>query len=135
MNDSFNYLMTKFLLNYSEMENKEEIKKLSLYTQKRLSTEFRKILDKIALEIIYDAFENEEFIRVLLSLHRVERIIIVFGLLLGMSNTEVAFLLNTNKNSVYVQAIKKYILDRVAGFQLLIYSAKFSPHKSKISDF
>lgn len=117
MNDSFDYLMSRFLLNYSECENKEEIKKLSLYTQKRLSTEFRQILDKIAIEIIYDAFENEEFIRVLLLLNRVERIIIVFGLLLGMSNTEVAFLLNTNKNSVYVQKckaikkLKKYILD------------------------
>ena len=36
MNDSFDYLMSRFLLNYSEGENNEEINKLGLYTQKKI---------------------------------------------------------------------------------------------------
>lgn len=106
MNNSFDYLMSQFLLNYAEEYKGDEIEEISLYSQKRLSTEFRKILDKIAIEIVYDTFENEDLIIAVISLNRVERIIVIFSLILGMSNTEVAFLLNTNMNSIYVQKCK-----------------------------
>ena len=117
MNNSFDYLMSQFLLNYAEEYKGDEIEEISLYNQKRLSTEFRKILDKIAIEIIYDTFENEDLISAVISLNRVERIIVIFSLILGMSNTEMAFLLNTNMNSVYVQKckairkLKNYIIE------------------------
>ena len=117
MNNTFDYLMSQFLLNYVEEYKGDEIEEISLYSQKRLSTEIRKILDKIAIEIVYDTFENEDLIGAVISLNRVERIIVVFSLILAMSNTEVAFLLNTNMNSVYVQKskairkLKKYIID------------------------
>ena len=115
MNNSFDYLMSKFLLDYSENDN--DNKNLEIYEGEDISKEFRKILDKIAVEIIYDTFENEELISAVLSLNRVERIIVVFGLILGMSNMEVAFLVNTNMNSIYVQKckairkLKKYIIE------------------------
>jgi len=117
MNNSFDYLMSEFLLNYGMKNNTEELAEICLYSQKRISEEFRKILDKISIEIIYDTFESEDLIAGVISLNRVERIILVFTLILGMNNMEIAFLLNTNKNSIYVQkckAIKKlknYILE------------------------
>lgn len=117
MNDSFDYLMSKFLFNYCKGDNAQDITEINLYNDKRISDEFRKILDKIALKIIYSSFESEDFIQAIILLNRIERIIVVFGVILGMSNSELAFLLNTNKNSVYVQKckaikkLKKYITD------------------------
>lgn len=115
MNNSFDYLISKFLLNYSEKDNESLMG--FIYDAEYVSREFRKILDKIAIEIVYDSFENEDMIQAVLSLNRIERIIAVFSLILGMSNTEIAFLLNTNMNSLYVQKskalkkLKKYIID------------------------
>lgn len=103
MNNSFDYLISKFLLNYSEKDN--ELPKIP-YSNEYVSREFRKILDKIAIEIVYDSFENEDMIQAVLSLNRIERIISVFSLILGMTNSEIAFLLNTNMNSMYVQKCK-----------------------------
>ena len=108
MNNSFDYLISKFLLNYSEKDNESSTE--IIYDNEYISREFRKILDKIAVEIIYDSFENEDMIQAVLSLNRIERIISVFSLILGMSNSEIAFLLNTNMNS----------MDRVAGFKNLV---------------
>jgi hypothetical protein len=115
MNNSFDYLISKFLINYSEKD--EEIQLELQYDKEDISREFRKILDKIAVEIVYDSFENEDMIQAVLSLNRIERIISVFSLILGMSNSEIAFLLNSNMNSLYVQKskaikkFKKYIID------------------------
>ena len=115
MNNSFDYLISRFLLNYSESNN--EVQTELPYSNEYISREFRKILDKIAIEIVYDTFENEDLISAVISLNRVERIIVIFSLILGMSNTEMAFLLNTNMNSVYVQKckairkLKNYIIE------------------------
>ena len=46
MNNSFDYLISKFLLNYSEKDN--ELPKIP-YSNEYVSREFRKILDKIAI--------------------------------------------------------------------------------------
>ena len=109
MNNAFDYIMGKFLLNVTEKQAQEDINIL-VYNQKEVSNEFRKILDRIAIEIVYTRFENEGLIQAILSLNRMERIIVVYGLILGMNNSEVAYLLNTNLNSTGVQkckAIKK----------------------------
>jgi hypothetical protein len=46
MNNSFDYLISKFLINYSEKD--EEIQLELQYDKEDISREFRKILDKIA---------------------------------------------------------------------------------------
>ena len=124
MNNSFDYLISKFLVNYSEKD--EEIQLEFQYDKEDISRKFRKILDQIAVEIVYDSFENEDMIQAVLSLNRIVRIISAFSLILGMSNAEIAFLLNSNMNSLYVQKskaikkLKKYIIDHNVLFQMLI---------------
>ena len=46
MNNSFDYLISKFLLNYSEKDNESLME--FIYDDEYVSREFRKILDKIA---------------------------------------------------------------------------------------
>ena len=79
-------------------------------SSKDIACEFRKILDKIAIRIIIDDFENEAVSQAILNLSRSERIIIVFNIVLGMNLSEVAFLLGSSINSTKVQkstAIKR----------------------------
>ncbi len=83
---------------------------------KRIKLEFRKILDKLVINIIEANFENETLIQAILELARIERIIIVLHFACGIHLSEIAYLLETDLNSIYVQkctAIKhlKNVLD------------------------
>ena len=69
--------------------------------KKQAKLEFRKILDKLAVSIIENNLENEMLKQALLS--RIELIIIVLHFLCGMKLSEIAFLLETDLNSIYVQ--------------------------------
>ena len=71
--------------------------------KKQVKLEFRKILDKLAVSIIENNLENEMLKQALLKLARIEWIIIVLHFLCGMKLSEIAFLLETDFNSIYVQ--------------------------------
>ena len=63
----------------------------------------RKILDKLVINIIEANLEYEILKQALLELARIERIIIVLHFLCGMDLSEVAYLLDADLNSIYVQ--------------------------------
>ena len=72
-------------------------------------SEFRKILDRMSIELIHTTFDNEKLLETMLSLSRIERIIIVFNIIniiLGMEVSEIACLLNITPDSVYTQKCK-----------------------------
>jgi len=70
--------------------------------KKQVKLEFRKILDKLTVSIIENNLENEMLKQALLELARIERIIIVLHFLCGMKLSEIAFLLETDLNSIYI---------------------------------
>lgn len=78
-------------------------KDLHTISQKQVKLEFRKILDKLAVNVIENNLENEMLMQALLELARVERIIIVLHFLCGMKLSEIAYLLEADLNSIYVQ--------------------------------
>ncbi len=65
--------------------------------------EYRKILDKVAIGLIYDTFENEKYIAAMLKLNKVERIIVSFNVILEMELSEIAYLLDASIESTYTQ--------------------------------
>lgn len=69
-------------------------------------SEFRKILDRMSIELIHTTFDNEKLLETMFSLSRIERIIIVFNIILGMEVSEIAYLLNITPDSVYTQKCK-----------------------------
>lgn len=73
------------------------------FTEKDLSIEIRKIFDKIAIHILYYTIDNSVIIEALLRLSKIERIIIILNVLNDTTLLEIAFLLDTNMNSLYVQ--------------------------------
>lgn len=92
-------------------QNNEHKNNLNLsFTEKDLSIESRKIFDKIAIHILYYTIDNSIIIEALLKLSKIERIIIILNVLNDITLLEIAFLLDTNMNSLYVQknsALKK----------------------------
>ena len=58
MNNSFDYLMSRFLLNYAEGECDEEIAELELYTQKRLTTEFSVFINTTPKWEYFKSYKN-----------------------------------------------------------------------------
>lgn len=60
-------------------------------------------MDKLVINIMKANFENETLIQAILELARIERIIIVLYFVCGMRLSEIAYLLETDLNSVYVQ--------------------------------
>ena len=72
-------------------------------SNKQVKLDFRKILDKLAVNVIENNLESEMLMQALLELARVERIIIVLHFLCGMELSEIAYLLETDLNSIYVQ--------------------------------
>ncbi len=113
--DKFDQLFEQILI--KEYQNENYINICNPIDDKEVYREFRKILDKIAIKIILDNFENEELVQAILGLSRSERIIIVFNVVLDMNLSEVAFLLGSKIGSTKVQKcsamkkIKKIVLD------------------------
>lgn len=114
MSNSFDAFLEQILLsksNYKPDYNDERI----FCNRRELSKEFRKILDKIAVEVLYDRFESEKIIQAILELTRVERIIVIFHIILGMTKEEIVFLLDADMNCIYtykcraLQKLKQYI--------------------------
>ena len=101
MRDYFEFLM-KQLLSYNKNCNQTETV-FEEIEEKQVKLEFRKILDKLVINIIETNFENEMLIQALLELARIERIIIVLHFVCGICLSEIAYLLDSDLNSIYVQ--------------------------------
>lgn len=102
MRNYFEFLMEQLLAcskDYNQTKEPvvEEIK------EKQVKLEFRKILDKLAINIIEANFENETLIQALMELARIERIIVVLHYVCGIRLPEIAYLLGTDLNGIYVQ--------------------------------
>lgn len=85
--------------------NEQVLKKRACFgfDNKSLKREYRKILDKVAIGLIYNEFENEKYIDATLKLARVERIIIALNIVAQIDLKEIAFLLDTSLSSTYAQ--------------------------------
>ncbi len=76
----------------------------------KVTLEYRKIIDKVVTGIIKESFQWKRYSYALLKLARMERIIIVFNIMLRMSLSEIAYVLDTSIDSIYTQkstALKK----------------------------
>ena len=102
MRNYFEFLMEQ-LLSCSKNYNQTKEPVVEEIEEKQVKLEFRKILDKLVINTIEANFEKETLIQALLELARVERIIIVFHFVCGIRLSEIAYLLETDLNSVYVQ--------------------------------
>lgn len=106
MNSCFEQLFKQMFLWYSQSDNSENTKERPI----KVANEYRKILDKVAIGMIYDSFENEKVIDAMLHLTKSERIIIAFHVIMNMKLAEIAFLLDTSLESTYTHkstALKK----------------------------
>lgn len=81
------------------------------FTDRELTLESRKILDKIAVTMLQSEIDNIIIIDALLKLSKMERIIIILNILNDVALFEIAFLLDANLNSIYVQ--KKSALEKL----------------------
>ncbi|MED9962020.1 MAG: hypothetical protein U0J38_02565 [Bacteroidales bacterium] len=69
----------------------------------RVTKEYRKILDKVAIGMIYNSFENEKVIDAMLKLARIQRIILAFNIIAEMELAEISFLIDSSLESTYAQ--------------------------------
>ena len=75
-----------FIQRYSHINNVEgNIKGRPI----KIASEYKKILDKVAIGMIYDSFENEKIIDAMLQLTRSERIILAFNIIAEMRMAEI----------------------------------------------
>ncbi len=102
MRDYFEFLMEQLLSCGKDYCETNESVSYNI-DDKQIKLEFRKILDKLVINIMKANFENETLIQAILELARIERIIIVLYFVCGMRLSEIAYLLETDLNSVYVQ--------------------------------
>lgn len=98
----FDYLLKQLLTEkYPNMS--DDYSDLDSIDEKVITEEYRKFLDKVAVRITIDMFEQEEYANAILKLARMERIIIAFNIIQGIELKEIAYLLNTSADSVYSQ--------------------------------
>lgn len=90
--------LQKYLGKIYETDSADDFSNRRIYLN-----EYRKILDKVAIGLIYDTFENEKYIAALLKLNKVERIIVAFNVILEMELAEIAYLIDTSIESTYTQ--------------------------------
>lgn len=93
-----NLFLKQYFDKISEWHSSEDFSNKRIYLN-----EYRKILDKVAIGLIYETFENEKYIDAMLKLNKVERIIITFNIILEMELSEIAYLLDTSIDSTYTQ--------------------------------
>lgn len=100
------YMITDWCLEETAYETEEYN-----FTDRELTLESRKILDKIAVTMLQNEIDNAIIINGLLKLSKMERIIIILNILNDVALFEIAFLLDANLNSIYVQ--KKSALEKL----------------------
>ena len=79
---------------------------LSKFDDKDITREYRKILDKVAIGMINETFENEKIIKSMMMLSTLERVISAFQTILDMELGEISILLDSTPESVYSQKSK-----------------------------
>lgn len=103
MEDKFDIFLEILLSEYSSTNCDNDLtNNIDVYS-KEVDKEFRKILDRMATEIIYITFDNERSIKSMAKLSTVERIIIVFHIVLGMKLFELSALLIISVDNVYAR--------------------------------
>ena len=102
MRNYFEFLMEQLISCSKNCEQKHEAV-FDEIKEKQVKLEFRKILDKLVINIIEANFENETLIQALMELARIERIIVVLHYVCGIRLPEIAYLLGTDLNGIYVQ--------------------------------
>lgn len=103
MKDKFDTFLEILLAEYSSINFVDDFPKESDIYSKEIDKEFKAILDRMSKELINVTFENERLINALLKLSVIERIIIVFHIILGMTLTEISVLLNISPDNVYAR--------------------------------
>ena len=94
MKDKFDTFLEILLSEYSLINNAEDLSaELDVYS-KEIDKEFKTILDRMA---------KERLVKALFKLSRIERIIIVFHIVLGMTLSEISVLLNISPDNVYAR--------------------------------
>ena len=79
-------------------------------TEKEIIKICRNVFDEVTIRILINEFEDTLLISAVMKLRKLERIIVVLNVVIDMTPSEIAFILGTNTNSVYVQkqtALKK----------------------------
>lgn len=70
-------------------------------TKNDLKEEYKKILDKVAVKMIIDEFEDLNIVKALMKLYPNERIVIAFYIIKEFDPEEIATLLDTSLNNIY----------------------------------
>lgn len=79
--------------------------------------DIKKLLDAISVEVINQTFDDKILITAILKLSKIERIILVFNIVIGMRLPEIATLLDIKIDNLYVRKYRakkmliKYIED------------------------
>lgn len=103
MKDKFDIFLEILLSEYSLINSVEDLPtELDVYS-KEIDKEYKLILDRMAKELIGVMFENERLVKALLKLSKIERIIIVFHIVLHMTLSEISVLLNISPDNVYAR--------------------------------
>ena len=95
------------------------MEKYILTTKIQLKDNFniKNFLDLISMEVIVQTFDDKILIKALLKLSKIERIILVFNIVMGMRLPEIATLLDIKIDNLYVRKYRakkmliKYIED------------------------
>lgn len=117
MSNKFNFLFEAISKSCSS-ENASELQgKTFEINEKEIDQEFRLILDRMSVELIHNTFDNQRLANALMKLSSIERIIIVFHIVLGMDMIEISYLLNISAENVYARKyrglnlLRKYMND------------------------
>ena len=100
-----NNLMQKLIIAVcSELssDNDEDI----IITEKEMENTYKKIIDKLAHNIFFAAVGNELLLEAFEKLSRLERIIVVFNIMLDYSSADIAMLAGSTPDSIYSQKSK-----------------------------
>lgn len=106
MNNYFENIFKRAFLKSMVHTHREISADLSKLDNKDITREYRKILDKVAIGMINESFENEKIIKSMMMLSTLERVIVAFHTILEMDLGEISILLNSTPESVYSQKSK-----------------------------
>jgi len=101
--DKFDSILEILISEYSSNNQKNDFSATIDIYSNEIDKEFREILNRMSVELIYITFENERLVNAMLKLSKIERIIIVLHLVLGMTLQEISTLLNISADNVYAR--------------------------------
>lgn len=75
-------------------------------TETEMEDTYKKIVDKLAHSIFFAAVDDEMLLEAFDKLSRMEKIIVVFNIMLDYSSSDIAVLADSTEDSVYSQKYK-----------------------------